>query len=652
MYLKNKACMKKSYLILFAIVLASFVSCIKENNGGNMYPEDYADLFDFSTSQEVKVSVDYPVAYGTPVELYTRNPLSLDEYKNYVKDATIEPIAKGYTDDKGHLSLTLRLASMNSEIYAYSPGASAPVLLGRPLDASRETSLTIADRIEPTTRVASRAIADTEAYWHRWNNQNFSLPAVPGWSWDASGKPAYLYQPPITLDTRMMKVIDNTIPKGQKLDLSYSQLESIDISEEAHVRIFFVSNGSARKNVLAYYTYMGSSPTQAEINRTAAVVFPNLSSEVLNPGDGVELKYYDGTAWHETFPAGSKIGFVMLIDAWQNGSITTTTKAVYSQKNCNAYSIPSENIVMANRPHMATFNAEGNFILSFEDLPYYESPNSVYPGDFRDDIFVLTADPVTALPDVEDGIVDPDKPEGIEIKSKGILAFEDLWPYKGDYDLNDIVLKYNSTAYMDLNMDIDGIVTDWTFCHNGGKYVNGFGMAFDFPTSAVKSFKVEATNNVQVAGAEEAGENFQLMLFHDATTVPSGTVFTVTLKLEKGAVDAFFGMKKATAPFNPFITVRTKDEAFTTVPRKEVHLTNYQPSPLAISFGNPYGDDLTNPSLGLYYVAATGYPFAIDLAGIDDFAFPQEMQRISDAYPRFNTWVESDGKEDKDWYVK
>lgn len=646
--------MKKSKLLLFAVILTAVASCTKEydGTGGNAGSENDAVLFDFSTSHEIKVSVDYPVGYSTYVELYTQNPLSLDDYKNYVKDESAEPVAKGYTDAKGRLDLSLRLATKDSKIYAYSPSAAAPVLLGGSLDGSGETSLTIANRIEPATRAETRAITDTKAYWSRWYDQTFSLREVPEWSWDASGKPAYFHQPAMQLDAQMLKIIDNTIPKGQKLDLLYSQLESIEISEEAHVRIFFVSNGSARKNVLAYYTYTGSSPSQAEINRSAAVVFPNLSSDVLNAGDGVELKYFDGTSWHETFPAGSKIGFVLLVDAWQNGSIATTTKAVYSQKNCNAYGIPSENIVMANRPHMATFNADGHFILSFEDLPYYESPNTAFPGDFRDDIFVLTADPVTALPDVEDGIVDPDKPEGIEIKSKGILAFEDLWPYKGDYDMNDIVMKYNSTAYMDLDMDIDGIVTDWTFCHNGGKYVNGFGIAFDFPRSAVKSFKVEATNGVQVAGAEEAGENFQLMLFHDGETVPSGTVFTVTLKLEKGAVDAFFGMKKATAPFNPFITVRTKEEAFTTVPRKEVHLTNYQPSPLAITFGGPYGDDLGNPSLGLYYVSATGYPFAIDLTGIDEFEFPEEKQKISVAYPRFKTWVESAGTDAKDWYVK
>lgn len=646
--------MKTNRFVLCALALTVIASCTREIPADGEGPANgqQTEDFDFRTSREVRVAVDYPVAYESYVELYTRNPLVLDDYKNYVKDAAAEPVAKGYTDAEGHLAITLRLASTDSEIYAYSPAAAAPVLLSKSIDGAGEASLSGADRTEPISRAAARAITDTESYWKDWANQTFTLRAVPGWSWDGTGKPDNLYAEKLDLDRRMMEIIDNTIPKGQNLDMIFSQLESVDISEEAHVRIYFVSNGSARKNALAYYTYTGAKPSQAEINRTAAVVFPNLSADALDAGEGVELRYFDGTQWHETFPAGSKIGFVLLVDAWDNGSVARTGKAVYSQKSCNSYQIPSDKVHKADRPHMATFDANGRFILSFEDLPYNESPYSSYQGDFRDDIFVLSADPVTALPDLNEGITDPDKPKGIEIQNKGILAFEDLWPYKGDYDLNDIVLKYRSTAYIDENMDVDGIVTEWTFCNNGGKYTNGFGMAFDFPKAAVKSYKLETTGDVKITGPEEAGDNFQLMLFDDARSIPVGTVFTVTVKFEKGALDAFFGLPKATAPFNPFITVRTVGEAFTIVPRKEVHLTNYRPTPLALTYDGPYGDDLSNPAEGLYYVAATGYPFAIDLAGVDTFDFPAEMQCIGEAYPHFDSWVESNGTRDKDWYVK
>lgn len=634
------------------MLLAVLASCTRDHQGSTpVVPGDDTGRFDYATSQQVNVSVDYPVAQSTYVELYTRNPLVVDEYKNYTKDETLEPVAQGYTDASGHLALTLRLPTMYTQLYAYSPTAAAPVLLGTTLHGT-EAKLTGTDRLEPGTRTGSRAIAETSVYWKNWKNQTFTLPAVPGWSWDAAGKPAYLCESKLDLDAHTLQVIDNTIPAGENLDLSFSQLERIDISEDAHVRLYFVSHGSARKNALAYYTYTGNTPTQAEINRTAVVLFPNLSSEALATGDGAELKYFDGTTWSDIFPAGSKIGFVLLVDAWEQGKVAATGKAMYSQKNCNRYDIPSQHIQLADRPHMATFNAGGHFILSFEDLPYNEAPSSPYRGDFRDDIFVLTADPVTALPDINEGIQDPDQPRGLEIPSKGVLAFEDLWPYKGDYDLNDIVVAYRSTAYLDARMNLDGVVTEWTFRNNGGQYVNGFGVAYDFPASAVKAVKIEATNGVEVPGIEEqAGDSFQMLFFNDATTVPSGTVFTVTVKFHPDVLD-ITGLHQATAPFNPFITVRTKGDDYAAIPRKEVHLTNYRPTPLALTFDEPYGDDLSDPKRGLYYTAATGYPFAIDLAGIDEFVFPGEMQRISEAYPRFTTWVETQGKEAKDWYVK
>lgn len=635
------------------MTLILLASCTRDHDGGTtIVPGDGTRPFDYATSQQVNVSVDYPVAQATPVELYMRNPLTVDEYKNFVKDETLEPVARGYTDASGHLSVSLRLPTMHTELYAYSPGIAAPVLLHTAFNGT-EATLTAANRIAPQTRTATRAIAGTNAYWKNWADHTFAFPAVPGWSWDAAGKPDYLHTDKLDLDARMLEIIDNTIPQGENLDMIFSQLEWVEISEEAHVRLHFVSNGSARRNTLAYYTFTGDAPTRNEINRTAAVLFPNLSSEALDAGDGVELKHYDGTSWHETFPAGSRIGFVLLPDAWDNGSVATKSKAVYSQKNCNRYDIPSMNSLMANSPHMAAFRASGHFILSFEDLPYYDSPKSPYKGDFRDNVFLLTADPVTALPDVDEGIEDPDQPKGLEIASKGVLAFEDLWPYKGDYDLNDVVIKYRSTAYLDTNMNLDGIVTEWTFCNNGGQYVNGFGIAYDFPASAVKALKIEATNDLQAPGIEpETGNSYQVLLFRDASAVPSGTVFTVTVKFHKGALDILSGLPKATAPFNPFITVRTKNDAPTAVPRKEVHLTNYRPTPLALVFDGAYGDDLSDPARRLYYTAAMGYPFAIDLAGIDEFAFPAEMQCISEAYPRFNTWVETQGQEAKDWYVK
>lgn len=644
--------MKYIRLTLCAALTIAMLSCNKDMPHNGPGEQDApATLFDFSTSQELTVKVIYPIARPTYLEIYTENPLRVDHLKNYVPVEGLLPVAKGYTDARGELCLPLRLAAHDSEIYVYSPGAAAPLLLGRRLTGAGEVTLTTADRVAAGAR-ATNAIAETNAYWKNWKSFTFSFLRHPEWTWDADGKPNNLLEPRKVYDEKMLEIIDNTIPKGEALEIIFCQLHEIVISEAAHLDIHFVSRSSARRNTLAYYTYTGTAPSREEINRSLTVLFPNVSEEVLEPGDGVRMAYYDGANWSDVFPAGSKIGFVLLVDAWDNGNVAASGQALYSDKAHNRYDIPNL-CMMADIPHMAAFDARDNFIISFQDLPYYDAPGSPYPGDFSDNIFVLDADPVTALPEVNEGIEDPDMPKGSEVAVKGVLAFEDLWPYKGDYDMNDVVVSYDSKAYLDQNYDIDGIVTKWTFCNNGGQYVNGFGAAYDIPRSIIKSIRLEATNGVAVAGIEEqAGEHLQVMLFHNAADVPSGTVFTVTIKFHKGALDYFRGMKKATAPFNPFITVRSKNDAIDAIPRKEVHLTNYKPTPLARTFDGPYGDDLSDPAKGFYYTAATGYPFAIDLSGVDSFDCPGERECIGDAYPRFKTWAESKGTQDKDWYKK
>ena len=33
-----------------------------------------------------------------------------------------------------------------------------------------------------------------------------------------------------------------------------------------------------------------------------------------------------------------------------------------------------------------------------------------------------------------------------EVTYRGILTFEDVWPYRGDFDMNDVVVKYVSVV--------------------------------------------------------------------------------------------------------------------------------------------------------------------------------------------------------------
>ena len=74
----------------------------------------------------------------------------------------------------------------------------------------------------------------------------------------------------------------------------------------------------------------------------------------------------------------------------------------------------------------------------------------------------------TDLPELPS--VDP--PTTVNNTVTGLLAFEDLWPSQGDYDMNDVIVEYKSTIYQNaLTGKAYKIVDEFTPVHSGGSLV-------------------------------------------------------------------------------------------------------------------------------------------------------------------------------------
>lgn len=634
--------MKKMQPIFCLLVLTILASCIKEPGSGSK-TGNKANPFGFSTSQDITVSVKYTMPRNTPVEIYAENPLGIDALKNYVKNETLKPVVRGFTDEKGEINdLPLTLPTWVSEVFVYSPGAAAPVLLGGKIENGK-VEITPEKTVAPRKASSStRAISDTDVFWKKWTKQNFSFVENPAWSYDGTGRPDYLAEP-MEISPRTLAIIDATVHKDEKFNAQHYQMEQIEISQDANVTLYFVSNGSARRNALAYYTFTGDHPSQDQINRSLTVLFPNLSSEALNTGDGVQLAYHDGNEWSARIPAGTKIGFVLLTDAWNGSTVDKSGWATYSNKKCNSYFVENTNI--ANRPHMAAFDAKGTFVLTFEDLPYSDRYPSAYAGNFSDDIFIVESNPITALPEPNPGVDDEQvmPPYMVAIEARGILGFEDNWPYTGDYDLNDIVVKYDSKLYLDYDYDYVGLDDTYTFLNNGGKYTNGFAVEYGFPTSAIDFEKtlISATNGVALPEFDTSTEKATLMLLEDGKDIPTGTEYKITLVFKQP--QPMFGFVQP--PYNPFVHIDTVPGAL----RKEAHLSDKQPSAKADRNLLGTGDDRS--SNGRYYITDGDYPFAINLSGAESFFVP-EGKEVGEIYPGYHGWVASKGTENKDWYKK
>ena len=88
----------------------------------------------------------------------------------------------------------------------------------------------------------------------------------------------------------------------------------------------------------------------------------------------------------------------------------------------------------------------------------------------------------------------------------------------------------------------------------------------------------------------------------------------------------------------------------------EVHTKGQEPTPKMNYEYFGKGDDLSKPEQGIYYVRHGNYPYALFLSGqqIDAmgkiFDIANEGQTLEKMYPNYTKWVESEGKENKEWY--
>ncbi|MBC7382621.1 MAG: LruC domain-containing protein [Bacteroidia bacterium] len=225
------------------------------------------------------------------------------------------------------------------------------------------------------------------------------------------------------------------------------------------------------------------------------------------------------------------------------------------------------------------------------------------------------------------------------------VAFEDLWPSKGDYDLNDVVVTYNYNVITNASNHVVRVEATYVLRATGGSFNNGFAVQFPINRSLVSG----------VTGATlEAGQTKAvLVIFNNMraemdvwNTIPTQAsspvrTYTVGFNITSGPLLSTFGL----SGYNPFIWNGTTGFGR----GYEIHLPGYLPTDLATA--NIFGtyDDATNISSGDTYVSKNGrFPWAINIPAT--FNYPIEKADINTAYLKFASWVSSGGTQYNDWY--
>ncbi len=193
--------------------------------------------------------------------------------------------------------------------------------------------------------------------------------------------PANIYiLKPIANIVDSLKVI---APESRNLFLKYPELfadgtqKNIVLTKESNVYVTFVDAATSAKNSLCWYSYTISQPLTKSSDINGNLLFPNITKVsaggVLEPGYSLQLG-------NKKFPAGTIIGFFLVVNGWKNGTIDYSKMIHYTNYNFNAGGF-QQHVLFKN-----TYSQ--SLILGFEDGSIANNPNC--DKDFNDVLFSVS----------------------------------------------------------------------------------------------------------------------------------------------------------------------------------------------------------------------------------------------------------------------
>lgn len=245
----------------------------------------------------------------------------------------------------------------------------------------------------------------------------------------------------------------------------------------------------------------------------------------------------------------------------------------------------------------------------------------------------------------------------------GSLAYEDLWPGRGDYDFNDLVIDYRFKTVTSGSNHIVETFATFTIKAFGAYFENGFGFQLANNNIAASDIVAVTGHDLQEgyinleANGIETGQTIPTIIVYDnaynimqhaGTSIGVNTEISApyidpeTLNIYIDYTDGIYTLTElGIADFNPFIMVDLARDV-------EVHLPNYAPTDLANQTLFSTIDDDSNPGTGKYYKTIGNLPWAINIP--ESFEYPIEKSEITATYLKFAEWAESGGTLYQDWY--
>lgn len=660
--------MDKKWIIAAFIAIFALSSCLeKEVYQGPEEDEKEFNDFDFSTVQSAtSLEVSYAnsgVKANVYFEVYDEIPVEQDEY-TYTKKTNVTPLFAAYTADNSVYKGTIDLPAYLQKVYIYTPAFFAQTLIeadvtNGSIQASDSAPAKEAEtRTTPTLREYDSYMATSfretpgKYQGNRWKTW------LGEYNRRRNGEIDYQYQGDLAATWRdgLYTIHSQVINVNKDCPEELKCYSDISIDKDAEIALTFLGQNTCWNCSMGYYYYKATETPPASLEDADVIMlFPNTQDGywINNPSaarrtagvdrlTAVKLMYYphiaDGSREDATtvFPAGYKVGLVIANNAWSNRVSGFDDDKRYRAATSQGLSVDNSGNAF-DAPRTAAYSYNGFVMVSFED--------HINDNNFSDIVVALKSNPVGAIE--VDPDVDPDNNRTTTEILKGIYAFEDLWPNKGDYDMNDVIVRYNYEKTFDKDNQIyaESFIFK-TFQNYAG---NTNGLAFQLVGSGNAS---SVTGFIRRPGETEFSEtdfvyeeDDRVYILTEDVKENMGTEYKVTLKYDSPT--------GAASEARPFIFKNEADGK-----RWEVHIPKEHPtSKMDMSYFQ-IRDDASNPEQNIYYVRPGNYPFAFFLSGANEtdisklLDIKNEKTPIDQLYSGYSGWVTSNGKENQDWYKK
>lgn len=690
---------------LFACASILIISCkdtddFLNDNGGNS-DSGVANTFNFSTTRKVDLIVDYSdfKPYGPVLfSVYNVNPIVNEGSGLEYVDESIEPVFSGYTDDKGKFDATVSLPAYAKVLHIVTGNfivglrrSMTEVINGQAKAIVTNSTAAAARRSfrAPGTGTSTNDLSKLHNLNYMINSDGSKNQKVykdwltPLGTWNsATGRPDYLLERSDENISKglifsdedingLYKAACHALNSGTECKETYRAGADMTITEDSEVSITALGSMTCWNSSLGYYYYSEKNIPKKFEDLNIIMLFPNtqdgqrdLSWNYQNNigtvrGDAVQLMYYPNIAKNgnlsgatKIFPKGTKIGFILKPNGWSMlGDKYCSIKSGGSKwnKKMNIWASSTEGFSLANgsvlgqsfkKPNpngeartakFAYTNPEGKkfAIVSVED--------ACDDKDYDDLLFALNpANVFSGMPDVQEG----------KTNIHGVYAFEDLWPDRGDYDMNDVVVDFNQQLVFNGGKVQKEIFT-LTTSQNTVTLKDG--LAFKLKTKVTpKEIKIHrlAPGETESKIASFVKKDGDIYYITDDVTKQLGYTYYFTVVYNKAVT------MDNLAEHEPFIWRELKDGK-----HWEMHLPFHKPTDKMdySLFGTK--DDKSVPSEGKYFVRNSVYPFAFYLAGAKAADFQETILKegvnkpISIFYPEFLQWSTSNGEKNPDWYL-